>query len=195
FNKVEIKQDAVTAIAEYTGPITDENPAQKGSYNYSFFTYGSGQDVHREEFGKDVDQITPTVDASHFITKWGKDREAFWKFGPSQLPINGRVLFPEGQGSFPIILMVHGNHTMEYFSTSGYDYLGELLASRGFIAISVDEDFINYSNAYGIPNDNYKLRAYMILEHIQELQDRKSTRLNSSHVSISYAVFCLKKKK
>src|SRR5699024_12774365 len=38
-----------------------------------------------------------------------------------------------------------------------------------------------------------------ILEHIPEeilkiaRQDRKSTRLNSSHVSISYAVFCLKK--
>src|SRR5438477_8796601 len=28
-----------------------------------------------------------------------------------------------------------------------------------------------------------------------EKQDRKSTRLNSSHMSISYAVFCLKKKK
>src|SRR5690349_23853072 len=28
-----------------------------------------------------------------------------------------------------------------------------------------------------------------------ELGDRKSTRLNSSHVEISYAVFCLKKKK
>src|SRR3989442_3496191 len=28
-----------------------------------------------------------------------------------------------------------------------------------------------------------------------ERQDRKSTRLNSSHVRISYAVFCLKKKK
>src|SRR5690625_7121358 len=27
------------------------------------------------------------------------------------------------------------------------------------------------------------------------LKDRKSTRLNSSHVAISYAVFCLKKKK
>src|SRR5690606_41411954 len=27
-----------------------------------------------------------------------------------------------------------------------------------------------------------------------ELRDRKSTRLNSSHVKISYAVFCLKKK-
>src|SRR5690606_38152006 len=30
---------------------------------------------------------------------------------------------------------------------------------------------------------------------IKTLKDRKSTRLNSSHVKISYAVFCLKKKK
>src|SRR5437868_10085528 len=33
------------------------------------------------------------------------------------------------------------------------------------------------------------------LERRREDRDRKSTRLNSSHVSISYAVFCLKKKK
>src|SRR5207253_9023353 len=32
------------------------------------------------------------------------------------------------------------------------------------------------------------------LRRARELQDRKSTRLNSSHVAISYAVFCLKKK-
>src|SRR5699024_12311596 len=31
------------------------------------------------------------------------------------------------------------------------------------------------------------------LSVIQNKQDRKSTRLNSSHVSMSYAVFCLKK--
>src|SRR5690349_24172348 len=30
---------------------------------------------------------------------------------------------------------------------------------------------------------------------VGQLVDRKSTRLNSSHVEISYAVFCLKKKK
>src|SRR2546430_4526910 len=30
---------------------------------------------------------------------------------------------------------------------------------------------------------------------VVEFQDRKSTRLNSSHSQISYAVFCLKKKK
>src|SRR5439155_3342084 len=29
----------------------------------------------------------------------------------------------------------------------------------------------------------------------ENVEDRKSTRLNSSHVAISYAVFCLKKKK
>src|SRR5438067_4404880 len=31
-------------------------------------------------------------------------------------------------------------------------------------------------------------------DRAQRVRDRKSTRLNSSHVSISYAVFCLKKK-
>src|SRR3712207_8318643 len=31
------------------------------------------------------------------------------------------------------------------------------------------------------------------IEHIGVVQDRKSTRLNSSHANISYAVFCLKK--
>src|SRR5690349_23004288 len=34
-----------------------------------------------------------------------------------------------------------------------------------------------------------------VLELLDEAGDRKSTRLNSSHVEISYAVFCLKKKK
>src|SRR5256885_4891316 len=32
------------------------------------------------------------------------------------------------------------------------------------------------------------------LANVKPLQDRKSTRLNSSHLVISYAVFCLKKK-
>src|SRR5690349_22212727 len=33
-----------------------------------------------------------------------------------------------------------------------------------------------------------------VREALRQLEDRKSTRLNSSHVEISYAVFCLKKK-
>src|SRR3712207_7163260 len=33
-----------------------------------------------------------------------------------------------------------------------------------------------------------------VLWHVRHARDRKSTRLNSSHANISYAVFCLKKK-
>src|SRR3712207_8480156 len=35
----------------------------------------------------------------------------------------------------------------------------------------------------------------LLLDLVGEHQDRKSTRLNSSYANISYAVFCLKKKK
>src|SRR5690606_41505762 len=38
-------------------------------------------------------------------------------------------------------------------------------------------------------------QAYLSASLHTPLEDRKSTRLNSSHVKISYAVFCLKKKK
>src|SRR2546430_8176327 len=39
------------------------------------------------------------------------------------------------------------------------------------------------------------LRQRSVLHQQIEVLDRKSTRLNSSHSQISYAVFCLKKKK
>src|SRR5256885_11027171 len=38
-------------------------------------------------------------------------------------------------------------------------------------------------------------RVVAVLDRSHAGQDRKSTRLNSSHLVISYAVFCLKKKK
>src|SRR5207302_3096260 len=41
----------------------------------------------------------------------------------------------------------------------------------------------------------FRLRQGMPIAATVTLRDRKSTRLNSSHVKISYAVFCLKKKK
>src|SRR5690625_2957381 len=44
-----------------------------------------------------------------------------------------------------------------------------------------------------VPTWNYQ--SIHIYGKAQLMKDRKSTRLNSSHVAISYAVFCLKKKK
>src|SRR5690625_6777856 len=40
-----------------------------------------------------------------------------------------------------------------------------------------------------------RLVTALEIEGLVDGKDRKSTRLNSSHVAISYAVFCLKKKK
>src|SRR3712207_7489378 len=40
-----------------------------------------------------------------------------------------------------------------------------------------------------------RVSARLLLAAVLRAQDRKSTRLNSSHANISYAVFCLKKKK
>src|SRR5256885_3152014 len=47
------------------------------------------------------------------------------------------------------------------------------------------------------PHARHRLRVVHepVLHRIADLRDRKSTRLNSSHLVISYAVFCLKKKK
>src|SRR5258707_11939629 len=39
-----------------------------------------------------------------------------------------------------------------------------------------------------------EMRVHQAAEMAIEIEDRKSTRLNSSHANISYAVFCLKKK-
>src|SRR5256885_9718307 len=46
-----------------------------------------------------------------------------------------------------------------------------------------------------IAKETLTTRHFLIREFINAQTDRKSTRLNSSHLVISYAVFCLKKKK
>ncbi|TYP73941.1 alpha/beta hydrolase [Paenibacillus methanolicus] len=150
-------------------PLALDNPATPGDYRVKTFTYGSGTDRNRAEYRSGADLITETVDASGYIKKWPGIREWFWGFDQTSLPVNGRVWMPEGEGRFPLVLIVHGNHLAEQFSDGGYAYLGELLASRGFITISVDENFLNYSVWGGIPNQDFKVRAWMLLKHLQQI--------------------------
>src|SRR3712207_7269940 len=57
-------------------------------------------------------------------------------------------------------------------------------------------DRVVADRAYSHPSTRTALRARGIAFTCPEkAEDRKSTRLNSSHANISYAVFCLKKKK
>src|SRR5947208_9360599 len=46
----------------------------------------------------------------------------------------------------------------------------------------------------GLRREETRYNRYLIADPEKALLDRKSTRLNSSHQIISYAVFCLKKK-
>src|SRR5256885_9222386 len=74
---------------------------------------------------------------------------------------------------------------MPFFGSGGYSLTGKG-EPRALTGVMVDSNFfqtLGVKPLYG--------RAFLP----GETADRKSTRLNSSHLVISYAVFCLKKKK
>ncbi len=158
-----------------TEPVTElEHPAEAGPYKVLELTYGSGTDKRRSEYGRDVDITTYSVSVSTMIGKpmapvlWLRD--TYWGFGLDEVPLNARVWYPAEDGQFPLVLMVHGNHIMDDFSDPGYDYLGELLASRGFIAVSIDQNFLNAGGFIeailgGLSNEN-DARAYLLLNHL-----------------------------
>src|SRR5690554_7393817 len=75
--------------------------------------------------------------------------------------------------------------------------LGEQIADGlKSLQVSMDNYELVKSNVEKVEKVNsYIGQLQLISDMIDRQQDRKSTRLNSSHVRISYAVFCLKKKK
>lgn len=89
--------------------------------------------------------------------------------------------YPDGEGPFPIVLMVHGNHQAEDFSDPGYEYLGRLFASRGTIAVSVDENFLNgtASDLLRFPDggmsEENDARGWLLLEHLRQWREWNRT--------------------
>src|SRR3712207_8515901 len=59
----------------------------------------------------------------------------------------------------------------------------------------IERDRITYYPAPPTVFDELAAEQRASPRDVSSLRDRKSTRLNSSHANISYAVFCLKKKK
>lgn len=168
--------NAAKLSEEKINPIDLESPAIPGKYEVEFFTYGSGIDIRREEFAEGVTYQTESVDGTAFLDHWegisGKYRTYYWGFDFRELPINGRGWKPKGDGPFPLVLIVHGNHPMQDFSDPGYEYLGELMASRGFVFVSVDENFLNGSWSdfrKGLEKEN-DARGWMLLEHLRQWQ-------------------------
>ena len=67
-----------------------------------------------------------------------------------------------------MVMMVHGNHSMLDYSDGGYAYLGELLASRGIIGVSVDENFINGHWSGDFMGKEMPTRAWLLLKHLEQ---------------------------
>lgn len=127
--------------------------------------YGSGGDKRRAEYRDSLTYRTRTVDASPFARMdppVAKSRKKYWGFDNTKFPLNARVWYPMGDGPFPLVLVVHGNHNMTEYSDPGYQWLGELLASRGFILASIDENFLNG----GLRGEN-DARGWMLLKHLE----------------------------
>ena len=157
-----MKDDSAVVLAHQT--ITAPNPGEPGQFKVMRMYYGSGNDKQRAEYRDSVTLKTKPVDVSPYATvqpTQANARKKFWGFDMKKVPLNGRVWYPAGDGPFPLVLVVHGNHDPEKFSDPGYGYLGELLASRGFILVSVDENFIN-----GLSGENDG-RAWLLLKHLE----------------------------
>src|SRR5699024_12126388 len=89
--------------------------------------------------------------------------------------------------SFIFSLSLHDALPIFSFLTD-FAVLGIFIFMPGIIISGLDNcEFICFSCSKSTP-------YFLAISH-KVSPDRKSTRLNSSHVSISYAVFCLKKKK
>ncbi len=153
--------DHATVLQNHT--LNAPHPGNPGPHSIGFLYYGSGTDRHRPEFRDSVSIVTESVDASSLVDlgSSARERNDYWGFSPDSFPINGRVWYPDGDGPFPLVLIVHGNHDMRDFSDPGYQYLGELLASRGYVFASVDMNFING----GIRNENDG-RGWLLLKHL-----------------------------
>ncbi|MCE5172716.1 MFS transporter [Paenibacillus profundus] len=180
--------------ARYTNHVLN-NPAEEGPYPVKTLTYGS-ENSYRKEFNRSDSLTTKTVDGSAYVEKWSSLRTKTVGLGPDAMPVNGLVWYPEGEGPFPLVIIAHGNHMMTDYSDPGYDYLGELLASRGYIFVSIDENFLNvspYDDMFvvsALEKEN-PARGLLMLEHIKAWKEWNSSSSNPFYQKVDMGQIAL----
>src|SRR5207248_5375489 len=95
-----------------------------------------------------------------------------------------------GYANLGALLMVQG---IPYDSVDGRAQAGALTALMHATSYATSAEIAAEAGPYPRYDANRDVMLRVVRNHRRNL-DRKSTRLNSSHRTISYAVFCLKKK-
>src|SRR3712207_8419388 len=81
--------------------------------------------------------------------------------------------------------------TTEIYTLSLHDALPILFVDQTVVNVALPA--LRADLGASLADQQWVVAAYLLLLAALILVDRKSTRLNSSHANISYAVFCLKK--
>lgn len=148
------------------------NPSEPGIYETKLMFYGSGNDKQRKEYAEEVDFISGSVDLSPYLPqlhdyrlKW---REYYWGFDLNASPLNARVWLPIKEGQYPLVCIALPNNPNKTNLESGYDYIGKLLASNGYIVAILDQNFLNSSRLGGdFGGAGILGRGIHILEHLK----------------------------
>src|SRR2546430_17382669 len=85
--------------------------------------------------------------------------------------------------------------TTEIYTLSLHDALPIWISAGKRLPVKKSGATSRFPPRYGRPLFGISCRSAFSTTLLERRLDRKSTRLNSSHSQISYAVFCLKKKK
>ena len=164
----------------------DKVVAYENVHNVESFDYG---------IDKKKDFQTKTVDMSPFfnsytgLKKWLRDK--YWGYGIDKIPLEGKVWYPKEDGTYPILFIIHGNADGTKPSYLGYEYLGNYLASTGYIVVSVNENWCNYLMGTGLSGEN-DARAVLLLENMKEVlsweQNKESLlyqKINKNQIAIA----------
>src|SRR5690554_7758442 len=135
--------------------------------------------------GSAMEQLTPGAGVSA-AGKQDISTLDGWQQAGKWFSYGGHAIFSRMPGQGEPLVLLHG------FPTARWDWsrVWPMLA-RHYNLLTVDMLGFGFSDK---PR-NYRYSIEDQADLVQGWIDRKSTRLNSSHVRISYAVFCLKKKK
>ena len=135
--------------------ITDGSLPQ-GPHTVAVLDYGPGESLE-----------PAAVDLSGYMSRGESFTQlyvdAYLPYEVSEVPVRGRVWYPEGEKNCPVLFIAHGNHEITTPSYLGYEYLGRYLAGYGYVVVSVDQ---NACNMLSGEND---ARAVLLLEHIGQL--------------------------